>query len=679
MELLNSHQDKMSLVKLKFSICLVIVLLITSCVPANQQSTNIAGTDTPTIALSPTPANTSTVTPTPTATPVPIPLPDGVIMRLGNGTINTIAFSPDDKDLVIGTSIGVYLYDVASFTLKNFINADSPLTVISVSADGKKIAGGSYSDSSKGIVFLWDSQSGELLETINGFTSSITSLAISPDGKKLASGLSDGLIVVTDIPSNSQMFQANAYSGRVNGIAFSPNGSLISAGYGQKRGQGCTVLWDSETGQQVNRLNSTSGPVIGVTFSPDGQTLASQSHEGQLILLDTNTYKNLNSTLGEIPRLSIVSFSSDGKTIRYVNGSSSIVEKKTEDLSLVNDYGIIEELTSHITFSTNGKYYASELTDGSVTIIDLAIGEKLNTVGGFYKAFWGDLFFSSNGKLMAASYPNERIIVVFDLLTGREIHQISEGLPDDWNKRVKNIKFSEDLLNLTGQTGDGSSITWELNTGEIIGTVPGFHSDEDYHQSAAFSPDGSRLAIGNDSGFVDIRDVKSRGILSTINSMDEMFLNFCPSFSSDSNQFIYLDWQSINIVEVSTGEVIKSFSSNEPAQLTCSAITPDGKYIAAGDLLGNVILWDTTTGEELKNVNLESRIVSNFTFSPDGQILAVFLQGKDVYSGFDVFLLDSKTGEIVKIFSTVDWYAFSPDSKTIAILSGGTIMLYPVR
>ena len=56
----------------------------------------------------------------------------------------------------------------------------------------------------------------------------------------------------------------------VTSLAFSPDGRRLASGsiYGSVN------LWDLDTGEEVATLPNHDGPVHGVAFSPDGETLA---------------------------------------------------------------------------------------------------------------------------------------------------------------------------------------------------------------------------------------------------------------------------------------------------------------------------------------------------------------------------------------------------------------------
>jgi|JI61114DRNA_FD_contig_31_4026002_length_3364_multi_4_in_0_out_0_3 WD40 repeat protein len=109
-------------------------------------------------------------------------------------------------------------------------------------------------------------QTGELLDTLKGHTSEITSLAFSPDGKQLASGSWDRSV----------------------------------------------RLWNAQTRQVTHILNGHSSAVMSLVFSQDGVRLFSSSDDG-IRMWDSN---NINPAI----RL-IVSWKSARLTAKLQPGS----------------------------------------------------------------------------------------------------------------------------------------------------------------------------------------------------------------------------------------------------------------------------------------------------------------------------------------------------------------------
>ena len=83
-------------------------------------------------------------------------LPNGAIARLGKGGLSildkAIAFSSDGQSLAVASSIGVWLYDVATFRELALLGHRSVVNSVSFSSDGKILASGSYD----GTILLWD-------------------------------------------------------------------------------------------------------------------------------------------------------------------------------------------------------------------------------------------------------------------------------------------------------------------------------------------------------------------------------------------------------------------------------------------------------------------------------------------------------------------------------------------
>ena len=140
------------------------------------------------------------------------------------------------------------------------------------------------SGSEDNTIRLWDVTTGENIKTYTAHTDAsgshggsplslegVKSLALSPDGKTLASGGGDMIIHLWDYETGSTKLTLTGHWYPVFSLAYSPDGKLLASG----SYDGEVRLWDTKTGELKSQLNGHSKWVTTLTFSQDGKTLFS--------------------------------------------------------------------------------------------------------------------------------------------------------------------------------------------------------------------------------------------------------------------------------------------------------------------------------------------------------------------------------------------------------------------
>ena len=152
------------------------------------------------------------------------------ILKGHTDRINTIVLTPDGKTLASGSDDGtIRIWDTS--TGNQLISLPSDKTrVLAISVDGKILASSNFNNSINNIK-LWDISTGTQLKTLKVENeSSVTELAISPDGKTFMSGHHDGIIQLWDIATGNKLSALRGHTGSVSSLLFSSDGKTLASG-----------------------------------------------------------------------------------------------------------------------------------------------------------------------------------------------------------------------------------------------------------------------------------------------------------------------------------------------------------------------------------------------------------------------------------------------------------------
>ena len=113
---------------------------------------------------------------------------------------------------------------------------DPLMGVIAWSPDGQWLAAGGAlqepaSGESNGMLVIWDTHTGQQthLLTAGMLKDRVTTIAWSPQGKRLAAGLYTGQIAVWDMTSFTPLALLQGHIDGVSALAWSPDGSMLAS------------------------------------------------------------------------------------------------------------------------------------------------------------------------------------------------------------------------------------------------------------------------------------------------------------------------------------------------------------------------------------------------------------------------------------------------------------------
>ncbi len=105
-----------------------------------------------------------------------------------------------------------------------------------------------------------------------------SSLAVSPDGMRIATGHTDGAARIWDIATGKLTLELRGHVDAVTALAFSPDARALLTASLDKTAR----LWDLSMGREASRLAGQTDALIGVAFAPDGGSFFTRSLDGTI-------------------------------------------------------------------------------------------------------------------------------------------------------------------------------------------------------------------------------------------------------------------------------------------------------------------------------------------------------------------------------------------------------------
>jgi WD40 repeat protein len=195
-----------------------------------------------------------------------------------------LSFSPDGATLAtpalirrwlgLSSSYGVRVWDTATGRkLTSLAEHSHPVRAVAHAPDGRTLAAGDA-----GRVFkIWDIGSGQAITTLPQRTV-MSGLAYTPDGNTLAM-ITGWSVVLWDIPRGQPRARLQGHKDRIWSLALSPDGRLLATA----SNDGTVRLWDVVGGGERAAFNWRIGKVYAVAFAPDGMRAAAGGHKDIVI------------------------------------------------------------------------------------------------------------------------------------------------------------------------------------------------------------------------------------------------------------------------------------------------------------------------------------------------------------------------------------------------------------
>jgi len=207
--------------------------------------------------------------------------------------VKCVAFSPDGKKILSGGPGQITLWNVDSDkAVLNFKGLNIYfITSLAFSPDGKRVLSDAFNlFNYDNDVKLWDVKTGKAIKTFKGHKSAIHAMALSPDGKYIASGSSDNTILLWDTVTGKVAKTLTGHTSAVTSIAFNSDGKQIMSG----SLDGAVCLWNAATGSETVKFISFTGSDVQLAAASRGLAVetetAAASVEGEWLTITPDGY-----------------------------------------------------------------------------------------------------------------------------------------------------------------------------------------------------------------------------------------------------------------------------------------------------------------------------------------------------------------------------------------------------
>jgi WD40 repeat protein len=504
-----------------------------------------------------------------------------------------------------------------------------------------------------------------LLRFIRPSQTAVSDLAVSPDGRVLAIGDTNGVVRFYDLrtwkPTHAPV-QLEPVSSR--SMAFSTDGRTLAVGTVKgNRSKLYLVEVSSGTVRQIGSWASGFGRLPGPTliaFAPDGTQIAA----AVVTAADDFRPRSVRLLLIDLP-------------------TGRVVWRRPYPLSPKQSKEPWPARNVDVDFTPRGSLVTS-MSLGDTIVWDPKDGRIVRRyhVGG-----WFDI--SPDGHLVALALnksntdgSNQRAsLAVLDLRTGR--HRELDPLPvSAW---ITDVEFTPDGAQIVGRSHEGGLRVWDVASGSIVRSFTGHSSG----YQLALHPDGDTAFSGAEDGTV------AAWGLSGTNRMDQDF-RFRPLLMActDTPCFVFnaqgsllagaLSDGRVALVDLRTRRRIATLPARNGSSAEALAFFPDGRTLATGGILGSVTLWDVASRSVVETLRFADP-VQWVAVSPDGGLLAAQTQAEGSTDS-RVEVRSIASGETlykrVVRFGAQGLY-FSPDGRELAALgcceSSSTIEVWDAR
>jgi WD40 repeat protein/class 3 adenylate cyclase len=547
------------------------------------------------------------------------------------------------------------------------------------------------------------------IQQYNEHQSAVTSLAWSPDGKRVASSsstdydvhiwdpLTGETIRVIDIPAG---ITRNFWDMVVN-VQWTPDGERLLTLTGDRYTLGSQdydmQVWDAASGELLsslqipNQAEPEAGDmnVWGVNI-PVGAAAEIAPRSGRLATLGGDNTALIWDAAWQKPALVLNGHTRGVNSVDWSPDEAKLVTASLDGTAIVWDARTTQALytlAGHegwinlALWSPDGTRIATAGQDGTLRIWDAANGQVLKSI----QANAGETFslsWAPNGIRLVSGH-QDGSLRIWDAVSGQLLETLRghRGI-------ITDLKWSPVDDRLASGDGNGYARIWNAAPSTAWRLYPPqVARSGDWAGGGNWSKDGRHLAvIANDYAVANL-DPPSLAIWDVqANKLTTVYMGYklfthgsFPSFSPDQKAILWggyaadYDYSAAYVFDASSGEIIRTFAPGSDELIRSLAWSPDGSQVATALLSGKILFWDYQTGKQLPmQLKCSDGYFSAWVeWSPDGSKFSAACDDSVA------LVWDARTWELLYTLhhdlpAYLNVAAWSPDGKRLLTAGGNT-------